>query len=802
MLALGAVAGLTGCPVTDPVPTVPAVPLYPAAIAGWPPAPIRGELGRGALVAAPMPEPVTAGPGVRGPMLSIRTLTTVPGPGPARAIASGLFADHLVIELIDVDAGVVRWRDAARCSAPPVLVTATEVVCADATHAIGLAIADGAERWRKPAELTGAQGGLLLARGAMPAPSPPARPPARPGRPASPPAAVPATVPPGQVASIRILAAATGDELAQGPLPSGVGADEPRAACRTTAGYDVWAWTAGALRRIAIEPTGARVAWQLGVAAPRAVDLGDGDRCDDTIVVGVPDGDGELVYALDRVTGAPRAAPVAAFGHWRARQGDGLELATAAGIEHRDRQLGAPTLIADARVADLVASRGDQRLVRTRGARLALIDGHGAVTTLGAPVGVGLAVLGDRAILSGPWHGVRTFADDLRRFARPLPYDPGRDAPLWSPPAIDDADLADHLDLPPVREVRDADAVPLPGVGARVVGGVVVDPDDPAQLYAVALEDIPSATVGAGLAGFDLRTRRWRWHRADGCPPGTPSSIAIASAAILCAAEVEVGQRGAVRATGRGDGAPLWEWTGRSVSQVDAAGGVVAIVSGGRVFVLDAATGAELDRFMTDDGWAPRVAVMKVGAATLVVAAERGAVVARLAGGLPLWAVRTRGLVTGLALAGDRLAVSLDSGELYLLDPRTGRGDPVGGLATRWQAPGGGDAIIVQAQDGARREWRLTGYSTDGIRRFRTALMIEPGWQLSAARGRVAGAALPLAWGPALRNAALVEPRTGAILGLFALPERAVGGLVFATIVDGAPVSGVVLSQPLAVVTF
>ncbi len=149
----------------------------------------------------------------------------------------------------------------------------------------------------------------------------------------------------------------------------GVGADEPRAACRTTAGYDVWAWTAGALRRIAIEPTGARVAWQLGVAAPRAVDLGDGDRCDDTeIVVGVPDGDGELVYALDRVTGAPgrrrwRACLVVTGARARVT---GPRLATAAGIEHRDRQLGAPTLIADARVADLVASRGDQRLVRLR----------------------------------------------------------------------------------------------------------------------------------------------------------------------------------------------------------------------------------------------------------------------------------------------------------------------------------------------------------------------------------------------------------------------------------------------------
>ncbi|MCE9571820.1 MAG: PQQ-like beta-propeller repeat protein, partial [Deltaproteobacteria bacterium] len=626
--------------------------------------------------------------------------------------------------------------------------------------------------------------------------------PAAPPRPPSGSVIAPA-LPPGMVASIRILTAAAGDELAQAPLPAAVGREEPRAACRTALGYDVWAWTAGALRRIAIDAKGARVAWQLGIPAVGDLDLGIDDRCDDTIIVGVPDGEGELIYALDRVTGAPRVPPVAAFGHWRARQGDGIELATAGGIERRDRALGAPESISTARVGRRVAARGDRRLVRTRGARLALLDGYGAVTTLGAPVGVGLGVLGDRAILSGPWHGIRTLADDLRRFALPLPYDPGRDAPLWAPPAIDDADLADHIDLPPVRDVRNADSVPLPGAGMAQVAGVVVDPDDPATLYAVPLEAMPSAQDGAGLASFDLRTRQWRWHRADGCAPGAPSSIAIADDVVVCAAESELAHRGAVRATGKRDGAPRWEWTGRSVGQVVAAGSAVAILSGGRVFVLDAATGAEVDRFAVDDGWIPRLAVMRVGAATLIISAERGAVVARIAGlGLPVWAVRVRGLVTALEVAGDRVAVSLDSGELYLLDPKTGQGHPVGGLGAGWTAPGGGDRVVVQAQDGVRREWRLTGYSLDGVRRFRTALTLDPSWFLASARGRVPGTPLPLAWGPALRNAALVEPRTGALRALYALPERAVGGLVFSTIVDGAPVAGAVLSHPLAILTF
>jgi hypothetical protein len=806
-------AGLiAGCPPTEPIPPAPTLPAYPAALAAWPPAPARGEIGRGVALATPEPEPISAAAGVDGPGLSVRALATVPGAGPARAVVSGLIGDQFAVELVDVDDGVVRWRDASRCSAPVVLVTAEVVVCTDGGAAIGLAIADGAQLWRKPIEVTGGQGGFLLAAGTLPAPRPvvPAAHPARPARPApharpAPPAPAAAPALPGAPAptipALVVVEPTHGDEVARAPLPAGVGPAEAHAACRTADGFDVWAWTAGAVRRIAIDGKGARLAWQLGVAAPLDVDVSAADdRCADTILVAVPDGDGELLYALDRVTGALRAPAVAAFGHWRARAGEGFEIATASGVERRDRALGPATVISGARLAGLVAARGDRRLVRSRGPRLALIDGRGAVTTLAAPVGVGLAVLGDRAIVSGPWRGIRTLADDLRRFALPGPFDGGRDAPLWPAVALDDADLAQHLDLPAPRAIEDTTAVAQPGVGMHAVGAVVVDPDDPAQLYAVPLEDNPSVRTGAGLSAFDLRARRWRWHRADGCPPGTPSSIGFTGDAIVCAAEVEMAHRGAVRATRRSDGAPLWEWTGRTVSEVDAAGGAVAILSGGRVFVLDAATGAELDRFAADDGWLPRLAVVRARGATLIVTAERGQVVARIAGlALPAWAVQVRGLVTGLVPAGDRVAVSLDSGELYLLDAATGAGQPLGGLGSPWLALGA-DLFVLQRQDNLRREWRLTGYSADGVRRFRDALDLPGPWLLSSARS--ARAALPLAWGPALRNAALVEPRTGALLGLFALPARAVGGLVFATIVDGAPVAGAVLSHPLAVVTF
>ena len=61
------------------------------------------------------------------------------------------------------------------------------------------------------------------------------------------------------------------------------------------------------------------------------------------------------------------------------------------------------------------------------------------------------------------------------------------------------------------------------------------------------------------------------------------------------------------------------------------------------------------------------------------------------------------------------------------------------------------------------------------------------------------GSPLVVTYGPQMREALVLDPRTGDPLRRIALPET---GLVFGTIVDGTPVAGVVLGAPLRVVVF
>ena len=64
----------------------------------------------------------------------------VPGDGPARAVVYGHRRCKPAIELIDIDAGTIAWRDTTACAAPVVGVTDDAIVCADAkgTRAVGL----------------------------------------------------------------------------------------------------------------------------------------------------------------------------------------------------------------------------------------------------------------------------------------------------------------------------------------------------------------------------------------------------------------------------------------------------------------------------------------------------------------------------------------------------------------------------------------------------------------------------------------------------------------------------------------
>jgi len=762
-LLVAGVLVIAGCPERGAAPHAAPPWVYEPDLAPWPPAPVTGEIGRGPRAAMPVPAGLAAGHRVwADEPFDVETIAGVPGE--AIAIASGYHGDQWGVERVDVDAGLVRWRDLAHCGAPVVHVTGDVVVCSDAVHAVALALDSGRERWRSNAAVTGANGALVVGLDG---------------------------------GAVVVDDARDGHELARATVPD-LGEDLPRAVCRDGGGFDVYTWGAASpVRRIAIAPGApAKVAWTVVVGEPLGFDAGE-EACDALVVITTPGAQtDESLIALDRISGAVKGGPTPAYGHWPARDGTGaIELAIDRGIERRTRALADPQMISDAKVGAFVASRGERRLVRARGGGLVLID-HDTATPIAAPLGVGRAVLGDHFIVSGPWRGIRTDRDTLRRYG--IPRITHEEQTSTAPIPVDDPTRYDHPDLPPETKIDEAAAIAWTNVGTYHVATATLDPSDASRLYALPMEQRPTQTLGAGVAALDLRARRWLWHRPDACPPGTPIAIAIApnGDAVACAARASAGNSG-VRATRRADGAPLWDWRG-PVDAIAGGGDTIAIVSASRVILLDGATGRERERFGADDGWMPRLALTD----HVLIDAERGAVVGRdLATLLPRWAVRVRGAVTSIALAGDRVAIMLGDGELYLIDPATGAARAAGGWSEGWRAPGGGDLVVVATKDAALREWRVAGFGTDGVARFRTALTVEPDWQLGA-RGRSRGADLPVAYGPVLRHVALVEPVKGALRGLFTLPDRSVPGLVFSTVVDGKPVSGAVLSHPLAVVTF
>src|SRR5512143_2812478 len=111
--------------------------VYPPAVAAWPLGGVTGTIGRSQAPDVALAEGIT-GPATLQP-LRLPTPWAVPGDGPARAIVYGLIGtthadspERHVIELIDIDAGRVLWRDTTACGAPVVGVTAQAVVCSDA----------------------------------------------------------------------------------------------------------------------------------------------------------------------------------------------------------------------------------------------------------------------------------------------------------------------------------------------------------------------------------------------------------------------------------------------------------------------------------------------------------------------------------------------------------------------------------------------------------------------------------------------------------------------------------------------
>ena len=793
-----ALVALTACEPTAPPPDPPqAAWLSLPGPSGFPLGELRGRLGRGQPPQPVVDLGIASAAGELAP-LHLATPFAVPGDGPARAVLSGAEGDQRAVELVEVDAGRVVWRDRAACAAPVVGVTAEVIVCAgaDGTRALGL---DGKPRWRSPSPFVVLSAGRVVVadRGAA-----------------------------------VVLDAATGDELARVALPGGLAPEAVVASCGGT-GRELFAsGDDGRLVRIGDTLAGAAIRWAVPLGAIVAI-----DACDATVLVTESGPAGPALVAIARATGKVTGRVDAIRGAWPARDGtDRIEVATALGIARYPRDLaGPPAQLGGPPLGELVASRGELRLVRATPSTAVLLDRQGVRAYL--PLAALGAVLGDAALIATTWIG--SPGETAHRVALPPRWNRALRLPgLGSGVALD----AELRDLPAVRPLEPAGAVALPDTGMRGVIAHALDPADGAALYAIAID---REGQGAAVARADLAARRWRWQRVDGCGPGTPVAIAVARGVVVCGARGRRGAPATVRATSR-DGAARWEHRADNVDGVIAGGDVVVVADADRATVLDARDGRVRGRLASDDGGAARVAVVALGDATLVVVAERGRIVARLGNGglLPVWSIAVAGVVRALAPSGEGVLVALEDGDGYRIDARSAQVIALPGLGLAWHAPGP-DVVTGQTAGGPipgpappparpplaqllRRplqilrgeidtpppmstpvkappplgdSWQLTLYELGGGLRARNDYALPAPVGRPAPRGPP-GSPLVVTYGPGQREVCVLDPRTGDPLRRVALPEDAAPGAVFGTVVDGTPVAGALLASPLRVVLF
>ncbi|HUQ02385.1 MAG TPA: hypothetical protein VM261_07805 [Kofleriaceae bacterium] len=700
------------------------------------------------------PAGIVAAPGLTGGPEAAEELLPAED-GAAEAVLFGATTEGLTIELVDVDAGVVKWRNLT--AAASLRAFAGDVVIAGDDHrTIALDRATGIERWRVD--------GPFRARDQH-------------------------TVAVATDAGLVFVDDATGNATAPMTTPDAWPAASVVAVCATPS-LHAYAYRNGQLARWEVEGDALRLRWKVESWAPSRI-----DACAETYVFG--GGDPRAVTALDPATGAVVGGPVEARDFWPARSGSGFELATTAGVEARDRRLGAARALERVSVGRMLASRGGRRVVARGDGGVVLLDEHGA-RALAEPYGAQRVALGDRYLVGGPWAlPVRTFASRPTRYQLPrvdeeaAPQAPFGEWMIGDPPRID---------LPVAAALPDG--IALDGVGRWAVGAAFVDGNDPARIYVSVLEDRPSETRGAAIAAFDLAPVRggggtWTWHAPDACPPGMPVAMAATTRVVVCGARQLTPGTGVVRAVDRTDGRPLWDWHGVTVDTILAAGDTLLVTEGARAVVLDPASGSELASWRASDGWLPRVALVRARGDVVVASYEHGRIVLRSStmSMRPIRSIAVNGVLTGLFAVGDKVVASLGDGTAYLIDTR-GTAVAAAGLAPGWEVTG--DRAATTTTDTTGADGVLATFSTDGV--MRTAVTIPGSGPIAVVpRGNVDGAPLTVLGGPGFSTILALTP-AGGTAALVELPPDAARTPVVATAVDGAGVVAAVLARPLRLV--
>ena len=789
---------LVGC--EAPAPPAEAPPpawVYAPAPTAWPLGDVRGRIGR-----SQPPQPA-AHAGITGSVrfpLHAPTPWRVPGDGPARAVIYGLEGIKPAVEMIEIDAGRVVWRDTASCPGPIVGVTADAIVCADASGTRGVTLA-GKQAWRSEAPFIAMTGERVVV---------------------------------GPTGAAVILEAESGEELARIVLPPTVLAESILASCGDV-GRELFSTALdGKLVRIADLKGKAGITWSAAVGNVEDVDACEGD----TVIVKTPGPAGATLISLARATGKETGRVDGVRGWWPARSGPGIEIATSTGVSTWSRDLIASEALLLPPLGELIDQRGDRRLVRATPLTAVVLDRTGVSAYLSlAALG---AVLGDESVIAASWSGSQ--GETVRRYNLPTRYPRALRIPPLRPGVAVPAELRD---LPPVEPLDVTKAIAKPDTGKHGIADVAIDPRESSVIYAVALEQPIDDAATTGISRIDLIQRTWTWQRTDACGPGITIGIAIARDVVVCGAHGSQVGSASVRATSR-EGAARWEWEGDAIDAIQAAGDTVLVHAADRLLVLDAGTGRVRARLASDDGALVRAAPIELDdGTTLVIAYERGRIVARVPhlGMVPAWSLEVDGMVVSIAPSGQGVLVALEDGDAIRVDARTGAAAGIAGLGLSWRAAG--DLVTGETLGGPipgiprppvppmRRRtaqgrpppplddpdalapklwtpippppplgdsWQYTLYELTGAVRARNDYAIMGAVAVARARGP-AGSPLVVAYGDG-REVIVLDPRTGDPLRRVALPIDAPAGVVFSTIVDGSPVAGTVLASPLRIVLF
>lgn len=739
------------------------------------PAP-RARIGRSQ---APQPAPVRGIEGTHAP-LRAATPTSVPG-AKARVVLSGLAGAKLAIELVEIDAGRVAWRDTTACAGPVVGASEHAVVCADANGVYGLALATGKLAWKLEANYLAMTEDRVVIEGA------------------------------GEAV---VVDAASGDELTRVKLPETVMADSLLASCGD-AGRELFAQGQDSrLVRISDIKGKVAVAWSIPTGKIEALDACAGD----TVLVREPN----ALIAIDRASGKVTGRVDGVRGYWQARDGSAqLEVSTASGVRAWPRDLaGEGVAVFPFALGELIDARGGLRLVRATSGTAVVLDREGVRAYLGFAAMSG--ALGDTGLVLASWQH-----DDLpRRLGFPERYRkalrlPGVRAGVAPP--------AELRDLPPATEI--APQLTMDRGAAGVLDLALAD----SVAYVLTTESANLETETAGIVAADLAAKSWRWQTA--CEVGEAVKLAVARDMIACATRTRSEPGAKVRALGK-DGKPRWLWQTERIRDLAAAGDAVLVFDADVVTVLDAGTGSPRWRLTSGDGGPAIATAITAGSATVIVASERGHVVARTLSGWPLWAIAVDGNVRAIQPAGAGVLVELEDGDAYRIE-LGGVVHALPGLNLAWQ--GAGDVVVAHTAGGPvpgqpvppplrvlkpvleRKKPPPPAEDVDPERpRLWTPIppppalgeslqvtLFEPTGGLRVRNDYgLLGAGVATRRGPegspvvisAGREVLSIDPRTGDPLRRIQLPEDA--GLVFGTIVDGTPVAGAVLAAPLRVVLF